>query len=228
MTRQNQDDFYPGASRRANDLEEGRWGQRIGKSQLHEYHGYGGDPVRGKSLPYEPDYDRTMLVANVPTLVGGAESGPLTVYWPHGGLVVAMAVSVTGLPLDTIYGSAMSNFAIKVTVGDGRESLFVQGGTSGATSDAYTSFVSLCGANNERRFLLKRPVYPTLSWTVELKNIGASESGLQAEVVFFLDSDPGDVRRHFYKSIAVPKGTLVEVYSQSDQGTKVIDTGKLR
>jgi hypothetical protein len=227
MTHQNRNGLVPGAATRANDPGQGNWGRRIGRSQAHEYHGYGGDPLRGVRIPYEPDYDRTMLVAGMPALAGGQESGPLTVYWPSGGVVVAMALTVLGVPVADPGGMQgwMTNFALKITSGDGREAFFVQGGTSGATSDAFTSFAGLCGANGERRFLLKRPVYPTLSWSVEVKNIGSSELALTPEVLFFFDSDPGDTRRHFFKKVSVPEGTIVEVWKKNGRGAVEIDTG---
>jgi hypothetical protein len=217
MTYQNRDGLVPGAARRANDPDMGRWDRGAPeRSQAHDYHGYGGDPMRGIRLPFVPDYDRTFIVADMPALSGGQESGELVLKWPHGGIVQEMALTVLGIPPADPGGVQgwMTNFAIKITVGDGRESIFVQGGTTGNTSTAYTSFAGLCGANGERRFLLKRPVYPTLSWTIEVKNIGSSELALTPEVLFFMDSDTGDVRRHFFKKISVPAGTAVEVWDQ--------------
>jgi hypothetical protein len=229
MTRQNRDGMVPGAARRENDPGMGRWDRGAPeRSQAHDYHGYGGDPMRGIRVPFVPDYDRTFIVADMPALSAGQESGELVLKWPHGGIVQEMALSVLGVPPGAGSIQAwMTNFALKITVGDGRESIFVQGGTTGNTSTAYTSFAGLCGANGERRFLLKRPVYPTLSWTIEVKNIGSSETALVPEVLFFMDSDTGDVRRHYYKSISVPEGTDVEVWGNDGHSHK-IDTRRHR
>lgn len=222
MTHQNRQGMVPGQARRANDLEEGRWGHRqghsqFGRGQAHSYHGYGGDPMGGSRIHYTPDFDRTMSVANVPAVAAGASSGPLTVYWPHGGIIVAMRGTTKG----DGSGTGLASIGVQITVGDGREVINVQGGTTGATTGAFPTFAELMGPVGDQWCLLKRPVYPTLSWTVEFFNWHASQT-YTPSLTFFMDSDPGDVRRHYFKRIKVPEGTEVEVFSQ--RGSWMIDT----
>jgi|KBSMisStaDraftv2_1062788.scaffolds.fasta_scaffold01720_6 hypothetical protein len=211
----------PGAHPRRNDPGNGMWGapEHRERSQFDKFRGRDGHPIRGKSLPYEPDYDRTIKVANVEPVPAGQESAPYTILWPHGGLVVGM--QATTLADGSALG--MSSIGIKISAGDGRESFLIQAASTGATTDSFTSLLSLCGANNERRFLFKRPVYPQLSWEITFKNFAAVDGPTYTpEVVFFVDSDPGEIRRYFFKKVAVPAGCLVEVYGAN--GKRVIDT----